>query len=207
VPGTARPRASHESGRCHRAMGCAPRGHRDRVSPAPVTAQMVYASQAWCTGRSLDYGAAGPGWGWYHETLSLYLAPPGVPVRILVVDDDPTLRGVLTEVLTFEAHEVRTAGNGAEALAVLPEFRPDVILLDVLMPVMGGREFIRAYQAMPGSHAPIVAMSVVLSPQSPRGGVAAQLTKPFDLSDLLAVLAEYAQAKIAPDGSARDVDA
>jgi CheY-like chemotaxis protein len=65
--------------------------------------------------------------------------------RILVVEDDPTLRESLTELLEDEGYCVYSAGDGAEALRVLVKIaKPSVILLDLMMPVMNGWELISA---------------------------------------------------------------
>jgi two-component system, OmpR family, alkaline phosphatase synthesis response regulator PhoP len=60
------------------------------------------------------------------------------PARILVVDDDPDILELLSYNLKKEGYEVREAGNGKEALKLAPGFRPDLILLDVMMPEMDG---------------------------------------------------------------------
>lgn len=61
-----------------------------------------------------------------------------MPARILVVDDEPAIVDVLSRLLTREGYQVLTARNGVEALAVVAEQKPDLILLDVMMPVMDG---------------------------------------------------------------------
>ena len=59
-------------------------------------------------------------------------------LRVLVVDDDPTVRGVLTTLLGFEGVDVTTADDGPSALAMAQHLRPDVILLDVNLPGKDG---------------------------------------------------------------------
>lgn len=68
--------------------------------------------------------------------------------RILVVEDDHDLNNAYCIILKNEGHEVETAYDGKEALAKLKHFSPDLILLDLLMPVMGGLEFLQAYDLM-----------------------------------------------------------
>ncbi len=58
--------------------------------------------------------------------------------KILVVDDDPDIREVLTAVLETEGYQVVTAGDGIEGLATLKAERPDLMILDLLMPKMDG---------------------------------------------------------------------
>lgn len=62
--------------------------------------------------------------------------------RVLVVDDEPTVRSWLCALLVHEGYIVEEASDGAMALAVLQSFRPDVIILDLIMPGMNGREFL-----------------------------------------------------------------
>jgi two-component system, sensor histidine kinase and response regulator len=111
------------------------------------------------------------------------------PQCILIVDDEPDLRQALASLLTDEGYEIRTACNGARALAIIAEAPPDLILLDLQMPVMDGQAFASIYHALPGPHAPIVVCST-----HPReiltNGLRDSpfLRKPFDLDRLLAVI-------------------
>src|ERR1051325_9063617 len=65
---------------------------------------------------------------------------------ILVVDDDPNFRDTMELVLSNEGYEVLTAGDGGDALLTLQSVTPDLILLDMIMPVMDGREFAAVYR-------------------------------------------------------------
>src|SRR4030088_1489295 len=76
--------------------------------------------------------------------------------RILIVDDDESIRQIVRLCLTDEGFEVHEAWNGQAALDALDEFRPDLILLDLRMPVMDGWEFAQRYASLPGAHVPIV---------------------------------------------------
>jgi two-component system, chemotaxis family, chemotaxis protein CheY len=107
---------------------------------------------------------------------------------ILVVEDDETIRKVITDVLEDRGFRVLTAANGAEALEVVGRERPDVVVLDLLMPVMHGWDFMESYSERTGGQAiPIVVVSV--NPALPRSfsrfGVQAVVAKPFDVDDLL----------------------
>lgn len=64
--------------------------------------------------------------------------------RILIVEDDKDLNKAYSIILRQEGHEVLEAYDGREALAKLKDFTPDLILLDLLMPIMGGLEFLQA---------------------------------------------------------------
>ena len=79
---------------------------------------------------------------------------------ILVVDDLPAIRVPVATVLRGEGHKVLCASNGVEALAAVREEIPDLILLDVLMPEMGGLEFLRRLRSMPAArHVPVILLS------------------------------------------------
>ena len=66
--------------------------------------------------------------------------PDGSPVRVLVVDDEAPLTELLSMALRYEGWEVRTAADGAGALRAAREFRPDAVVLDVMLPDMDGLE-------------------------------------------------------------------
>jgi CheY-like chemotaxis protein len=107
--------------------------------------------------------------------------------RILVVDDDDSIRQIVRLCLTDEGYIVHEAPNGEAALASIDDFQPSLILLDLRMPVMDGWEFARRYHALPGPHAPIVACVAALDVTQECADLqtAAILSKPFDLDDLL----------------------
>ena len=110
--------------------------------------------------------------------------------RILVVDDDENIRQIVRLCLSDEGYAVDEAANGEAALAVIQEFKPRLILLDLRMPVMDGWEFARRYRSTPGPHVPIVAFVAALNATQDCADLepATILTKPFDLDDLLAAV-------------------
>ena len=63
--------------------------------------------------------------------------------RVLVVDDDPQLRGALSRALELDGYDVSTASNGVKALDAISASRPDVMVLDVMMPYVGGLDVCR----------------------------------------------------------------
>ncbi len=77
----------------------------------------------------------------------------GVQRRILVVDDDPNILKVIQRGLGFEGFRVLSATSGEEALGVARDDAPDLIILDLMMPVMDGWQF-RREQARDGSCRP-----------------------------------------------------
>ena len=84
---------------------------------------------------------------------------------ILVVDDHPVTREPLAKLLRYEGFQTTCAANGVEALAAVGKSRPDLILLDVMMPKMNGVDFLDALRRDPGGQAiPVVALTGVLDP-------------------------------------------
>ena len=112
---------------------------------------------------------------------------------VLVVDDEEVMRAVVRELLEDDGCEVREAANGAEALAILDEEVPDVVVLDMRMPVMDGWAFARAYRARPGPHAPIVCVTAARDAHEWAEQIGAEgvVAKPFDLRELLGVLSRF----------------
>jgi CheY-like chemotaxis protein len=118
--------------------------------------------------------------------------------RVLVVDDSPAIRTLIVVNLELEGYDVRSAADGKEALAVVAEWQPHVITLDVVMPELGGFETLERLRADPAT-ADIPVVMVTARAQSAdreRGdalGVDAYLTKPFEPAELVAVVARLAR--------------
>jgi DNA-binding response OmpR family regulator len=115
--------------------------------------------------------------------------------RVLVVDDDPSIRAICREVLELGGYQVRDAGSANTALAEARRFRPDMILLDVLMPGIDGyrtAEMIRADPAI--GMAPIMFLSArgdtADKVRAFRSGAEDYMVKPFDAAELLARVAK-----------------
>jgi CheY-like chemotaxis protein len=106
--------------------------------------------------------------------------------RILVVDDEPDLRYILRRILERAGHEVADAGHGAAALQAVRRSPPDLVVTDMMMPVMGGAELIRRLRADPATaQIPILAST---SNTLLAGGADAVLTKPWKSQQLLATV-------------------
>lgn len=117
---------------------------------------------------------------------------PIVHPDILVVDDSPQIRETVAQLLIEEHYGVRMAGNGREALVLVAELMPDVILLDLMMPIMDGWEFAAALKRAPGGDRPqILLLSAVRGLELEAGGARADdwLGKPFKVGDLLSKVA------------------
>jgi CheY-like chemotaxis protein len=110
------------------------------------------------------------------------------PRRVLVVDDDPDILDALSEILEVEGYAVERARNGREALQRIEQKLPDLVLLDLMMPVMDGSEFAR--KLAPGARPPIIVLSADrnVSTKAREIGAIGWLAKPFELSDLLAAV-------------------
>ena len=115
---------------------------------------------------------------------------------MLVVDDDPDLRQVLTDLLADEGYDVVTAPDGQLGLERAREYPPAVILLDYQMPRCDGRQFAVAYRQLPGPHAPIVLLTAAATVRQRAAEVGADafIGKPFDLRLLYEVVERYAAA-------------
>ena len=115
--------------------------------------------------------------------------------RVLVVDDDPDIRELLFTALEDEGFEVVPAGNGEEALAIIRTFRPDVIVLDLMMPVMDGWQFAAELRSR-DEDIPLVLLSAAPDLESHAKTLAAAeiIEKPFELSELLPKIARVADA-------------
>jgi CheY-like chemotaxis protein len=111
--------------------------------------------------------------------------------RVLVVDDDADIREVVARALEDDGYRVETACNGAEALRQADQHAPDAIILDAMMPVMDGWEFLATWRARPVGHrAPVLVVSASRDARAAMDrGAKAYLSKPFDLETLEATLA------------------
>ncbi len=105
-------------------------------------------------------------------------------IRVLVVEDVADLRDFYAILLREEGYEVACATDGSDALRWL-SWRPDVILLDLMMPVMDGYEFYARMRKLPGDHPPVIVVSAVTPRSAALPGIHATLPKPFDFAQLL----------------------
>lgn len=109
-------------------------------------------------------------------------------LRVLVVDDDPTILDLITTILRLARVEVATAVDGEAGLALARVMRPDVVLLDIMMPRMDGYDACRALKAAP--HPPrIVMVTAKTSTEDELAALAAgadgYVRKPFQPEDIL----------------------
>jgi CheY-like chemotaxis protein len=120
---------------------------------------------------------------------------------ILIVDDEFSLVDSITEVLQWEGHRVLAASHGAEGLEVLEGERPDLILLDQMMPVLGGIEMLGRLRADVRHHdLVVVLMSAAPLRSVPGLSWEGFLRKPFDVGTLLQTVGEALKKSAARRG-------
>ncbi len=115
---------------------------------------------------------------------------------ILVVDDDQAMRNMLETVLLDEGYLVILARNGKEGLELVSKQRPALVLLDLMMPVMDGWQFLEAIKQIPEfQDLPVLLLSASrqLASTAKENAVKAFLPKPFELVKLLAYIDQYKQ--------------
>jgi signal transduction histidine kinase len=120
-------------------------------------------------------------------------------VKVMVVDDDPDARDIVTALLTRAGAAVTTAASAAEALALLQSNVPDMVLSDIGMPGQDGYSFIRAMRSLPsaqGGKVPAVALTAYARPddrfRALSSGFQMHLAKPVEVGELLRVVASLA---------------
>lgn len=111
-------------------------------------------------------------------------------IKILIVDDEPDLVQTLQDRLEMNGYGIVTAGNGREGLERAVKEKPDIILLDVIMPIMDGLQMLEALRKHPESKHCAVIMLTARSQQqdivrAKTCGVEDYVVKPFDLSELI----------------------
>lgn len=116
-------------------------------------------------------------------------------LRVLLVEDAPFLRYAFGRLLRLHGFDVREANDGREALDCVGEFRPQLVLTDLMMPVMDGVELIRRLHDDPETaELPVVAITADATDQAERqareAGAIDVITKPIDLPALLGRLRE-----------------
>jgi two-component system chemotaxis response regulator CheY len=123
---------------------------------------------------------------------------PAQACSILVVEDDAGIRETLVECLAGEGYAVEAASNGAEGLERARSRRPDLVVLDLVMPIVNGAEFLEATGRDPGlREVPVLLMTAAMP--SSRGSfprAAAYLAKPFELGELLDAVERLCRTRV-----------
>ena len=119
------------------------------------------------------------------------MLPAGQADRVLVVDDEPQVAAMLTDVLTALGYTVQVAGTGPDAIRAVPEFWPDVVLLDMVLPGIPGELVLDCLRAS-DPYLPIIMMTRGGDPDLPRTvrarGAYDFIAKPFDIARLRLVV-------------------
>ncbi len=125
-------------------------------------------------------------------------APSSAQRRILVVDDEPFVCDAVKMMLTFDGHEVETASNGNQALAMFEDGKYDLVITDFLMPAMKGDELAAAIKAKSPKQ-PVVMITayaeMLQSSGNPLTGVDFVISKPFLLDNLREAIAKVTPRK------------
>ena len=111
-------------------------------------------------------------------------------LRVLLVEDAPFLRYAFSRLLRMQGYDVKEANDGQDALNCLTGFRPDLVLTDLMMPIMGGIELITLIRANPDYEGmPVVAITADATEHAEiaarEAGAVDVITKPIDLPALL----------------------
>ncbi|MDE3111761.1 MAG: response regulator [Chloroflexota bacterium] len=110
-------------------------------------------------------------------------------LRILTIEDDAPTAAAFRDALAESGHEVRIASDGRKALAELAGWRPDVIVLDLLLPAVSGHTLLRYLRELPEyRQIPVVVVSGALPTLQQLDGANAVLRKPFDIRELLTLV-------------------
>ena len=115
--------------------------------------------------------------------------------RILVVDDDPDIRSLVKNAIIMKGHEAIAAGDGFSAVTLAIKYRPDVVVLDVMMPKMSGFQVCQNLRARPEFQAtPILFLTAKDNPQDEawgkKVGADEYITKPFEIHQVVAKVEE-----------------
>ncbi len=114
--------------------------------------------------------------------------PDGSAVRVLVVDDEETLAELVSMALRMEGWETRSAGTGTEAVRVARDFRPDAVVLDVMLPDFSGLEVLSKLRAE-APHLPVLFLTARDAVEDRIAGLTAggddYVTKPFSLEEVV----------------------
>jgi CheY-like chemotaxis protein len=133
---------------------------------------------------------------WPATSTDKWQEPTGVDAKdVLIVEDEQALCDLLADLLEGEGHVARKAPNGRDALQLIGVRRPDLIFLDMMMPVMDGWQFLTELRANPvWEDIPVVLMTAVydMSSLERKTGAKAILSKPFDIELIIEAVKLFA---------------
>jgi two-component system OmpR family response regulator len=124
-------------------------------------------------------------------TLTRLTRADGSPIRVLVVDDEASLTDLLQMALRYEGWDIKTAADGSTALATARDFRPDAVVLDIMLPDIDGLQVLQRMRA-DGNDVPVLFLTAKDALDDRIAGLTAggddYVTKPFSLEEVVARL-------------------
>ncbi|MDA9010489.1 response regulator transcription factor [Aquiluna sp.] len=128
-------------------------------------------------------------------------------LRILVVDDEPNIRDLLSASLRFAGHQVATAANGTDAISMITDTSPDLVLLDVMLPDISGFGVTKKIRGL-GIDTPILFLTARDDTEDKIAGLTVggddYVTKPFSLDEIMARISAIIR-RTSKDGNAGSV--
>jgi CheY-like chemotaxis protein len=115
------------------------------------------------------------------------------PKTVLVIEDDLDLQNLMASLLELDGYRVERASHGLEGLAIIARHLPDLILLDMRMPVMDGWRFAQEFRERYDRLRPIVVVTAAADARERAAEIQADgyIAKPFDLDELIQVVASF----------------
>lgn len=109
-------------------------------------------------------------------------------VKILIIDDEKNLRETICELLSYAGYDVRDAQDGMEGLEKVRQFIPDLILCDIMMPILDGYGFMEKHNISDYSNIPVIFLTAKIEIKDPKKdvalGIKAHIKKPFIFKEL-----------------------
>jgi CheY-like chemotaxis protein len=108
--------------------------------------------------------------------------------KILIIDDEKSLRETICELLSYSGYDVRDAQDGLEGLEKVRQFIPDLILCDIMMPILDGYGFMEKHNISDYSYIPVIFLTARIEIKDPKKdvalGIKAYIKKPFIFKEL-----------------------
>ncbi|MEV4706184.1 response regulator [Actinoplanes sp. NPDC049316] len=107
--------------------------------------------------------------------------------KVLVVDDDPAIRQLLSDVLELDGHEVHVAADGVDGVRTFASLRPDFVVLDIMMPRLDGYDVLHTIRVQEASEVPVLLLTAApgCAARGREIGASYYLAKPFTADEVL----------------------
>lgn len=127
------------------------------------------------------------------------MPPPDLSRTVLIVEDNNIIRDQIVAILEMSGYTAMAAANGSDGLRLACQFRPALIISDVMMPECNGLDMLRDIRQTPElDHTPVVLLSALIAKEDIRRGLelgaSDYLIKPFRITDLLQVVGRHLQS-------------